>query len=59
MLLEDPVIFSLRLFSTCTNCGQLNMLLIRYLKHLLTFPTWFLRLAFLKEGAALRKFTVT
>lgn len=53
MLLEDPVILILKHFSTFTNYGQLNMLLNQYLKHFLTFPTWFLHLAFLGEGDSL------
>lgn len=53
MLLEDPIIFILKEFSTFTNCGQLNMLLNQYLKHFLAFSTWFLHLAFLGEGAGL------
>lgn len=55
MLLENPVIFILKHFSTFTNYGQLNMLLNQYLKHFLTFPTWFLHLAFLGEGDSLWK----
>lgn len=53
MSLEDPIIFILKHFSTFTNCGQLNTLLNQYLKHFLTFPTWFLHLAFLGEGDGL------
>lgn len=34
MLLEDPIIFIFKDFSTFTDCGQLNMLLNPYLKHL-------------------------
>lgn len=37
MLLEDPVIFILKNFIMFTNCGQVNMLLNEYLKHIFSF----------------------
>lgn len=51
MLLGDPVIFILKHFSTFTNCGQLNMPLNEYLKHIFSFSSLVLASGFSGGGS--------